>query len=483
MTLNPVELFINLFWPKQEIQSKELHVRYRTLLYFSFFSILVMLYSIIKWSRLDYDILVYSAVFGFIVNVANSVYIKFSPPPILAANIFLLGNFPHGVNMIFSLGGLESSHVFWMPALVCIAYLLGDKKTGFFWFLCAFAVTVAVIYVERIEYPLPVFEFSEKGLMIDMYSGFLLPMLVIWIGQNYSYKIREESYREAMEAQRASQASAERFEKSYQRLGVILEEAQHTCSTLVKSTDSLASNLTNMTQSSAQLSDGVKEQESASAEISETVGRTVATLDQTSSMIEHMRSFTDQTENNVTSTAQSMQAATRSMSKIKERFTKIEDVIQVISEIVSQTNLLALNATIEAARAGDKGRGFAVVADEVRTLSIRCDESAREITDTINQGSADVEEGVELVSNSAQVLTQTAESVKDVSSNIRDLVDIVERLNQNMKAVAEATDKVEMTSSVNATSVASLITANSDLSQMSDELCEVSDKLQGVVNN
>ena len=483
MTLNPVEAYINLCWPKKEITSKELTVRYRVLLYFNFFCALVMLYSIIKWSRLDYDILVYTAIFGLIVNIGNSFYIKTSPPPVLVANIFLLGSFPHGVNMIFSLGGLSSSHVFWMPALVCIAYLLADKRSGFFWFLAALTVTIAIIYLERIDYPLPHFEFSEAGKRVDMYSGFLLPMVIIWLGQSYSYKIRQEAYREAMSAQRASQELAERSQDNYKRLGVILEEAQHTCTTLVKSTDSLANNLSNMNDSSSQISSGVQEQVSASSEISETVGQTVDTLEQTSSMIQHMKTFTDQTESNVTSTAQSMQAATQSMSKIKERFTKIEDVIQVISEIVSQTNLLALNATIEAARAGDKGRGFAVVADEVRTLSIRCDESAREITNTINQGAVDVEEGVDLVSSSAQVLTQTAESVKDVSNNIRDLIDIVQRLNDNMEGVAAATEKVETISSSNAHSVDSLVNANQDLSLMSEELCEVSDKLHDVVHN
>ncbi len=483
MSLNPVEHFIKMFWPSKEVESKELIVRYRLQLYFNFFCSLVMLYSIIKWSRADYNVLVYSAIFGFVVAIGNSFYVKTGPSPVVSANIFLLGAFPHGVNMIFSLGGLSSAHIFWMPALVCIAYLLGNKKSGLFWFACGVAVVLLIIYCDRHNVPLPQFEFTEKGKIVDTYSGYLLPMLIIWLAQSYSYRIREQSFQEAMAAQQSSADLAENSQGNYERLGIILDEAKHTCETLAKSTESLASNLLNMNDSSNQISAGVQEQVSASADIGSTVEQTVETLEQSSSMVQEMRDFTDQTEKNVTSTANSMQAATQSMEKIKERFTNIEGVISVISDIASQTNLLALNASIEAARAGDKGRGFAVVADEVRSLSIRCDESAREITETIKQAAVDVAEGADLVMGSASVLNQTTTSVRDVSANIRSLNDVIVRLNDNMQGVANATQKVSDVSDSNAMSAESLLVATNDLTIMSEELCGVSDTLQQVVNN
>ncbi|MFT6031356.1 MAG: hypothetical protein ACI8O8_003107, partial [Oleiphilaceae bacterium] len=64
---NPVEYFISLFWPKDNSLTKEVIVKYRVILYFNFMGIIVMLYSIIKWSKLDYSNLVSSSVIGIMI--------------------------------------------------------------------------------------------------------------------------------------------------------------------------------------------------------------------------------------------------------------------------------------------------------------------------------------------------------------------------------------------------------------------------------
>lgn len=87
---------------------------------------------------------------------------------------------------------------------------------------------------------------------------------------------------------------------------------------------------------------------------------------------------------------------------------KVVGEINVLSDsimsITAQTNMLALNASIEAARAGEAGKGFAVVADQIRVLA---------------------EQSKQTVVNIQSITGQVNQSVTDLSSNAKELLEFV----------------------------------------------------------
>lgn len=478
---SPVALFIKLFWPRKVISTKEASVRYSVLLYFCFIDILVMLYSIIKWSKIDYVPLVYTSASGLVFALACAVLVRLGVSHIVAANVFIFGAFPHGINMIYNLGGLDSSHVFWVPTLVCIAYLLANRLSGFIWFLFSATLIVSIIYLDLKGHHFSSYGFSPEQLLVDRFSGYLLPLIVVWLAQGYALKIREEFLNDAISASEHNAQLAQSSEQNYQQLHAILNEARHTCDTLASFTHALSSNLKTMIDNGHLIEEGANSQVTATQQISSTVDNTVESLHRTADLISNIETWTGDTERNVVSTANSMTQASGSMDQIKQSFSKIEQVIEVIAGIASQTNLLALNATIEAARAGDSGRGFAVVADEIRSLSIRCDQSAREIADVIRHASLVVKEGVGLVTTSADVLTTTAASVKGVTQKMQHISGMVEKLNDDMTQVTQATSNISVISTNNVTTVDQFLHSSQELATMAQELDAVAAKLQNVI--
>ncbi|MGB6177794.1 methyl-accepting chemotaxis protein [Carnobacterium sp.] len=281
---------------------------------------------------------------------------------------------------------------------------------------------------------------------------------------------------------------------------------------LATNSETLTANSEELTQSAAEVKSGSEQVATTMQELatgSETQANTASSLsivmgnftkkvqdtnkrgDQINKTSQQVLEMTNQGTELMDSTTQQMQKVdqivrdtVKKMSTLDNQTKEISDLVSIIQTVADQTNLLALNAAIEAARAGEHGRGFAVVADEVRKLAEQVAVSIADITgfvntiqseskivtDSLQQGYAEVEEGTAQIKTTGQTFAKISRSVTGMVTEIQSISDNLESIVVNTEIMGSSIEEIAAVSQESAAGIEETSAATQQISSSMEEV-------------
>ncbi len=217
-------------------------------------------------------------------------------------------------------------------------------------------------------------------------------------------------------------------------LGVVSEELHTSAQSMSQAGTVLAS-------SSTEQASSIQETSASLEELTGMVNNNLENARGSSKIFEEVRLFS-------TDGAQAMEGLNNSMEQIKRTNDKVQQLVQVISniadrtkvidEIVFQTKLLSFNASVEAERAGEHGRGFAVVAQEVGSLAQMSGKAAQEINEMVSSSMGEVES---ITKENREKVEEGSKFLSETSAILKKIVDHTHLATQSSKNILQASEE------------------------------------------
>ena len=286
----------------------------RMLSFFCLCGTVIGLYSGIKWGRLGNDALMQGSFLLIIGMPLVMLTVRQAWLPARGvANLAMALISSYAMILIYQLGGVHSAHIFWPLVVIGFGYLLLGGRSAAFWAMIQLLFVFWLIRLDRAGASLPQFELSPRDAMLNEYSGYLLPVLTMWLAQWYSARVRQQALSDARqhldEAERVGKAAT----AGSQQLAVLLDEVRHSASDLRQLSQQLYRTLDSMRQRCQSIDGDVQQQADAMHQLDLAVHEVLDNLSQSTAHMRQLSQDTQHSSGQVTACASRMQQAQDSM--------------------------------------------------------------------------------------------------------------------------------------------------------------------------
>lgn len=264
------------------------------------------------------------------------------------------------------------------------------------------------------------------------------------------------------------------YEGDFKKIQVSLNDISaflnDTIGSIRRSADQVTAGAEQMASGSQALSQGATEQASSIQELAATINQISDQVKLNAESASEASRYATSVGGDMQQSDQKMKLLVNAMDDITHSSQEIGKIIKTIEDIAFQTNILALNAAVEAARAGAAGKGFAVVADEVRNLASKSAEASKNSSALIEASLHTVQNGKDIVDQTATSLLTAVEGAKNVVERITQISSASDEQARSITQVVQGVDQISSVVQTNSATAEQSAATSEELSSQAEIL-------------